>query len=134
RQYQVSCRSLLAERVRHFRLGTQACGQSVGDVGKGVPWPAGNYKLTLSKQCLGLVPLRDVSEGIDADEQEEPVRFLERLFEALDGIDGVVRFLHTRLSFARPASVNLFRRFQQRRRELFLLRCGERNHSVAMRE
>ena len=53
------------------------------------------------------MPLGDILEGIDADQQEKPIRFLERLLQTLDGVDGVVRFrgsfLPIRLFFARSS-------------------------------
>jgi hypothetical protein len=63
------------------------------------------------------MPLSDIREGIDADEQEELVRFLERLLQPPDGIDGVVgfggvRLRRTRFLNAGDACVKLIRRFK----------------------
>ena len=82
------------------------------------------------------MPLGDVRESVDADQQEEPVRFLERLLQPPDGIDGVVRFCRTRVFALLPGAPasEIFRRFQQRRHEVFLLRRGQSNHGIAVRE
>src|ERR1700679_2801450 len=91
-QHQIpSCR-LLLKWTRHLQPRTQALRQCVCNIRQGVTRPAGHDKLALTKQSLRLMPLGDVLKGIDADEQEEPVRFLERLLQASDGIDGVVGF------------------------------------------
>jgi hypothetical protein len=36
------------------------------------------------------VPVGDVAEGVDADQEEELVDFFERTLEAADRVDGVV--------------------------------------------
>ena len=60
------------------------------------------------------MPLGDVREGVDADQQEEAVCFLERPLEALDGIDCVVGLCRTFLLFLRawPRWIGVFRRFE----------------------
>ena len=72
-QHQIPASRLLVKRTRDFLPRPQTRGQGIRHIGQRVSRPAGHHKLALPKQRLGLMPLRDVLEGIDADEQEQPV-------------------------------------------------------------
>src|SRR5258708_4704341 len=133
-QHQISRGRLLMKRTCHFHARTQARWQRVSNISERKPGPAGNHKLALPKQRLCLVPLFDVSKGIDADQQKQPVRFLERLLKALDSVDGVVRFRQARLVFDWTLRSRIFRGFEQRWRKVLLFGCGESNHGVAVRK
>src|SRR5271166_4438448 len=83
------------------------------------------------------MPLGDVGKGIDADQQEQPICFLERLFEALQGIDRVIRFCRFPAFPFRPVFFPTVWlepgwSLEQRRDEFLLLRRGQRDHGVTM--
>src|SRR5258708_4897896 len=133
-QHKISRGRLLMKRACHFHARTQARWQRVSNISERKPGPAGNHKLALPEQQLCLVPLCDVSEGINADQQKQPIRFLERLLKALDSVDGVVGFRQARLVFDWTLRARIFRGFEQRWRKVLLFGCGESNHGVAVRK
>src|SRR5258707_10977398 len=103
-------RRLLTKRMCHFLTRAQTCGQRIGDIGERKSWSAGNHKLTLVKQRLGLAPHGNICERVDANQQKKAVSFLEGLLEMLDGIDSEVRLSRPHHFFAR---LPIFRRFQK---------------------
>ena len=76
-QHKVSRGGLLLKWAGRLRARAQTFGQGVGDIGERVAWPARDDEFALAEQRLRLMPLGDVGEGVNSDQQEKAIRFLE---------------------------------------------------------
>src|SRR3984893_3466561 len=131
-QNQISGGGLLAKWTRDLRLGTKALRQRVGHVGQRISRAACDDELALAEQRLSVVPLGNIGEGIDTDQKQEAVAFLERRLKPLNRINRVIRFWRP-LSAARAGSL-LVRRLQQRRNKSPFLSGGQCHHGVTLSE
>src|SRR6201987_4428455 len=136
-QNEIALRRLFFKRLRDVRGGPEFFRKRVGDIGERVAGPAGHDELAFSKQSFGLVPLGDVAERVNADQKEEFVAFLQRLFQAQNGVDGVVgrrQSWCTLLHRGKLRGRKVDRRLQQRRNKAFFWRRRERDHREAVRK
>ena len=69
---------------------TKAFGQCVGDIGQRIPRPAGYDEFAFPEERFRIAPGCDLAECVDADQEEQPIAFLERLLESFHRIDGIV--------------------------------------------
>src|ERR1700679_3730489 len=91
-QNQVPRGRLLVKRTRHRRLRPQTLWQRIGHVSQRISRTAGYHESTLPKKILRLVPLGDIGESIDPDQEKQPVASLQRPLESPHRVDGVIRF------------------------------------------
>src|SRR6266481_2234147 len=90
-QNEISLGWLLLKRFGDVCGWAEFFGERVGDIGERVAGTAGNDEFAFLEKRLGLMPLGDVAEGVDADQKEELVAFLESLLKTANGVDGIVR-------------------------------------------
>ena len=118
------CR-LLMKRTSHRRRRPQIFRQRLGHVPQGISGTAGHNEIAFRQQRTRFVPVRDVAEGVNSNQEEKPVRLPESFFQASNRINRIIHA--TRRSRSS-------RRLQQRRHEsLFVLR-GQRHHGITMDE
>src|SRR5712671_485901 len=79
RQHQIPLRGLFLKRSGHFRSRAQTPRQRIGHVSQRIARAAGHDEFAFAKQSLGLMPLGNVSEGVDSEQEKKLVAFLERL-------------------------------------------------------
>ena len=90
-QHQISLGGLLGEGLAHGGFWPKTFRQCVGYVGKRVAWTAGHDECTFAQQCFRLTPLGDFREGVNSDEEEDAINFLQRLLEPANRIDAEIR-------------------------------------------
>src|ERR1700730_6268415 len=76
-QHQISRGSLFLERPRHFCPRAQTLRQGVGHVRQGKSRSAGYNEFAFAKQSFGLMPFRNVGEGVNSCQKKKLVAFLE---------------------------------------------------------
>ena len=77
RQNQVTGRSLLLKWLRHFRPWSQALRQRIRHIRQRKSRTPRHNERALTKQRLGLMPLRNLGKRIHPDQQKQPVTVLE---------------------------------------------------------
>ena len=91
---------------------------------------------TFAKQRFGLVPVRDLGEGVHADQKKYPVNFLQRFFQTLHRVNAVVRPRHYFFCccpLLPEAGTNHSGSLQHRRDKRLLAHGGQHHHGVAMK-
>src|SRR5579883_3373668 len=89
-EHEVSAGGLLFEGFGDVGGGAEFFGEGVSHVGQGVSRAAGDNEFAFAEKGFGLAPPGDVAEGVDSDEEEKLVDFLEGGAQPADGIDRVV--------------------------------------------
>src|ERR1019366_7560543 len=82
---------LLMKRTSHRRRRPQTFRQRLGHVPQRISRAAGHDEIAFSEKRARLAPFCDVAEGVHSDQEKKAVGFLEGLFQASNGVDGIVR-------------------------------------------
>ena len=91
RQNQVSASWLLLERLRDRLWRPQLLRQRFSHIAQRIARTTRNHKLAFAKKRARFMPLRDVAEGIDSNQEEESIRLTQRTLQPANCIDRVVR-------------------------------------------
>ena len=135
-QHQIALGRLFSEGLAHVPWRPDLLRQGIGHIGQGVSGAAGHDKFTFAKQGLGLVPVRDLGEGVHANQKKYAVDFLQRLFQTPDRVNAVVRPGHDVLGGPPLASggrnLDHSGSLQNRRDKRLLAHGGQHHHGVAV--
>src|ERR1700733_3333092 len=128
RQNQVALSRLLGKRLGDGSRGAQTLRQGIRHVRQRKPRPARYDEGAFAEQCLGLIPLGNVVEGIDPDQEKDLITLLQSAFQSPNRLDGVIRL--TRHALARRWGSRW--RLQQRWYKRLLSTGCQSNHRVTM--
>ena len=73
-QHQIAIGGLLGEGLAHG-CGGRIFRQSIGHIRQRKSWTAGHDELTFAEKRLGLVPVSDIVERVDPDQEKKLDRF-----------------------------------------------------------